>query len=266
MTLSIAIGDFADWSARIRANLDARYTPDFVDLNVADFDAYDVIIPLARRHAEALGRRPDLKGRKFLHPSPQTVALCHDKLALTRFLIAEGFGDFAPPLRAPGAPYPYVWKRRQSAFGRDCHIVRGPEDERGHYLADPEWFAQTLASAPVEHAVHILRAGGRTHYLSSMTYNMAGPGLVLGEPNAPRTWSLSRGSPHHALFAAILDLLDYEGVACIDFKVADGRPQIFEINPRFGGSLCRDATAFIQAYIGALAPPRALGPRGSAVS
>ena len=250
----IAIGDFADWSAEIRTNLDARYSADFVDLNTADLDAYDVIIPLARRQVEVLSRRPDLKGRKFLHPAPETVALCHDKLALTRFLMAEGFGDFVPPLRAPGPPYPYVWKRRQSAFGRDCHVVRGPEDERGLDLANPEWFAQTLAQQDIEYAVHILRAGGRIHYLSSMTYVMAGAGLVLGEPNRPRAVHFSRGSPHHAVFTAILDRLGYEGVACIDFKVADGRPQIFEINPRFGGSLARDATAFIQAYIGALSP------------
>ena len=135
MTLSIAIGDFADWSARIRANLDAHYTPDFVDLSVADFDAYDVIIPLARRHAEALGRRPDLKGRKFLHPSPETVALCHDKLALTRFLIAEGFGDFVPPLRAPGATeragvqrFEQLIgpKRRRHGAARRCSFSSGP--------------------------------------------------------------------------------------------------------------------------------------------
>ena len=265
MTLSIAIGDFADWSARIRANLDAHYTPDFVDLSVADFDAYDVIIPLARRHAEALGRRPDLKGRKFLHPSPETVALCHDKLALTRFLIAEGFGDFVPSLRAPGAPYPYVWKRRQSAFGRDCHIVRGPEDERDLDPADPDWFAQVVAPAPIEYATHILRAGGKIHYVSSMTYQLAGPGLVLGQLNAPRAIRLDAGCPHLDIFAAILDRLDYEGVTCIDYKVEGGRPLIFEINPRFGGSLCRDATAFVEAYIGALGPrePQARGDASS---
>lgn len=250
----IAIGDFADWSVDIRRNLDAGYNADFVDLNEADLDAYDVIIPLARRQIEVLGRRPDLKGRKFLHPAPETVALCHDKLALTRFLIAEGFGDFVPPLRAPGPPYPYVWKRRQSAFGRDCHVVRGPQDEHGLDLADPEWFAQTLAPQDTEYAAHILRAGGHIRYLSSMTYIMAGPGLVLGEPNRPRTVYFNRGSPHQAIFTAILDRLGYEGVACIDFKVADGRPQIFEINPRFGGSLAGDATAFVQAYIGALEP------------
>ena len=38
-------------------------------------------------------------------------------------------------------------------------------------------------------------------------------------------------------FSAILNSIGYEGLCCFDYKVINGKPQIFEINPRFGGSL-----------------------------
>jgi hypothetical protein len=252
--LRIAFGDFLGWSADIRANLDARYAPSFVDLATADLDAYDAIVPLQRGDYGALSQRPDLRGRKFLHPSPRAEELCHDKLALTRSLIAEGFGDIVPPLRAPGPPYPYVWKRRRSGFGVHCHVVNGPEEEAGHDLNDPEWFAQTLAAGSMEFATHILRVGGEVRYISTFAYDMGEPTLVKGERHRPLTIRFQRDCRYRALFADILDRLDYEGLACFDFKSANGVPQLFEINPRFGASLSFDVTSYLDAYVAALNP------------
>jgi hypothetical protein len=255
--IRVAFSAMDDWPASIRANLDARYAPVFVDLATADLDSYDVVVPLLRRDSDVLARRPDLFGRKFFHPSAGTSALCHDKLALARFLIAEGFAAFTPPLRSPGPPYPYVWKRRQGASGRDCHVVGGPDAERGLDLADEAWFAQSLAVGEMEYAVHVLRAGGEIRYISTVTYEMAAPALVRGERASPHKTLFQRGSPHQDLFGDILGKLDYDGVACFNFKLVDGAPRIFEINPRFGGSLVMDVTAFVDAYRAALAHPDA---------
>ena len=65
---------------------------------------------------------------------------------------------------------------------------------------------------------------------------------------------MQRGSRHQDLFGDILGKLDYEGAACFNYKLADDAPRIFEINPRFGGSLVMDVTAFVDAYRAALAP------------
>ena len=103
----IAFGAFPAWEGAIRGRLDARYAPSFVDLADARPEDFDAVIPLAHAHYDALADRPDLLGRKFLHPSPEAVALCRDKLALTRFLIANGLGEFTPLLRATsGRPIP----------------------------------------------------------------------------------------------------------------------------------------------------------------
>lgn len=39
------------------------------------------------------------------------------------------------------------------------------------------------------------------------------------------------------VFCKIFSLSNFSGPACINFKVVDGRPKIFKINPTFGGSL-----------------------------
>lgn len=252
--IPIAFGPFPGWREAIRRRLDARYAPSFVDLAEAPLEDFAAVIPLQMGDYEPLGRRPDLRGRRFFHPSPAVSSLCHDKLALNRFLIGAGYGDLVAPLRAPGPPYPYVWKRRTGGWGRHCHLVEGPEAERGLDLADPDWFAQTLAEGTVEHATHILRAGGKIRYVATFAFEMAGPAVIFGERNGARSVSGKRGCQHLALFAEILTRLDYEGVACFDYKLADGRPRLFEINPRFGASLSYDITAYVDAYIAALRP------------
>jgi hypothetical protein len=166
----------------------------------------------------------------------------------------DGFGGFTPALRAPGPPYPYVWKRRRSGWGRDCHVVRGPGDESRFDLADQDWFAQALALGPVEFATHVLRADGELRYVSTVAYAMAGPMMVRGQNHTPVRAQFLRGCPYSALFSAMLSVLKYQATACFNYKIIDGKPLIFEINPRYGASLSIDVTAYIDAYCSALSP------------
>ena len=50
-----------------------------------------------------------------------------------------------------------------------------------------------------------------------------------------------------AIFAKILAALEFEGVGCFNFKIIDEQPVIFELNPRYGGSLSRDINNFLTA-------------------
>jgi hypothetical protein len=254
-TRRIAFGAFRDWEPSIRATLDPRYAADFIALDAVELGSFDAVVPLRIQHYAALAARPDLFGRKFIHPAPEVVALCHDKLALTRFLVANGFGAFTPALRAPGPPYPYIWKRRRSAWGRDCYVVTGPEEEGSFDFTDQNWFAQALASGPVELATHMLRFNGELRYVATIVYRMAGPTLVRGQNHTPVSAQFSHGCPFQDLLASILVALDYQGTACFNYKIADdGRPLIFEINPRYGASLNIDVTAYVDAYLNALNP------------
>jgi len=253
--LRLAFGDFENWEQDIRKNLDARYTASFVDLSQIRLQEFDAVIPLQLHHYAPLLRYPTLRGVKFFHPPPQVVALCDDKLRLAEFLIAEGFAQHVPRLRCSGASYPYVWKKRHGWWGMHCHIVNQPEQEHGLDLADPEWFAQDFVPGEVEYATHILRVNGEIRYASTFVHRMATSSYVNGAQDTPLRSNMFHGCQYLNLFSDILERLNFEGTACIDYKVVDGRPVLFEINPRFGGSLCADVTAYVDAYLKSLARP-----------
>jgi len=257
-TRRIVFGAFDHWEQSIRQNLHQRYEPAFFDLAQARLADFDAVVPLQLVHYTPLEGQPELLGFKFLHPSASAVSLCDDKLRLAQFLTGQGFAQCVPLLRSPGAPYPYVWKRRQSWWGLDCHIVRGPEEEHGLDLNDANYFAQEVVAGEVEFATHILRAGGEVRYISTFAHRMAKSVYVNGAQDSPLSSTFFRGCHYLDLFSAVLDRLDFEGTACIDYKVVGGVPVIFEINPRFGGSLCTDITAYLDAYLGSLAPDSAM--------
>jgi hypothetical protein len=250
----VIIANFANWTEMIRTNLTPRYQVTFGDLADADLAAYDAVIPLQITDYRRLLAHPELLERKFFHPKPETVALCDDKLRLNRFLIEHGFADFIPPLRAIGPPYPYIWKRRHGWWG-SCQIVSKPEDEAALDPTGDGSFAQELVSGPREFATHLLRVRDTIRYTSTVVYDMARPVFVKGDQDRPLRTRFIPGCPWLGVFSNMLASLDYQGTACIDYKVTNEQPVVFEINPRFGGSLSMDITAYLDAYLEALRDP-----------
>jgi hypothetical protein len=253
-TVRVVFGDCPNWEKLIRPHLDRRYEASFLDLARTHLSEFDAVVPLQISHYAPLRRHSRLRGSKFLHPSAQAVALCDDKLKLSEFLAAEGFADVVPRLRSAGAPYPYVWKKRRGWWGLHCRIVNGPQDEIDLDLSDNDWFSQELVPAEVEFATHILRVRSENRYVSTFVHKMAGARLVNGVNDSPLHSGFMRNCIFLDLFSEILARLEFEGTACFDYKVVNGRPIIFEINPRFGGSLCSDITAYLDAYVGSLVP------------
>lgn len=252
----MVFGAFADFQPTIAANLDrARFAADFQPLDdPADADA---VAPLALGHYERLRRWPDGARALAIYPAADTAALCDDKLALNRFLAARGFAGVIPPLRDPGPPYPYVLKRRTGYWGRHAHVIHDAAEAEALDARQPDWFAQTFVPGEVEYAAHILRDRGRIWYAATARYELGRPDAVLGAHARPLRVTLTRGCVHLRGFAEILAALDYEGTCCIDYKLTDGVPRIFEINPRFGASLAHDVNAYLDNYLAALAARRA---------
>lgn len=252
----LAFGTFPDFQPAIAGNLDrTRFEADFQALD-APVTA-DAVPPLSVGHYERLRLWPGEGRGLAIYPTATAARICEDKLALVEFLQARGFGHAVPPRRAAGAPYPYVLKRRTGYWGRHAHVVRDAAHETTLDLGAPDWFAQDFIPGATEYAAHILRDGGRIWYASTVTYDLGRPDAVLGAHARPVRMTLTRGCAHLRGFAEILAALDYEGTACIDYKLVDGVPKIFEINPRFGASLAHDINAYLDLYLAALAARRA---------
>lgn len=55
------------------------------------------------------------------------------------------------------------------------------------------------------------------------------------------------------LFNQKMIALGFEGTCCFNYKWEAGALRIFELNPRFGGSLAGDVNAYVAAHLEALA-------------
>lgn len=228
-----------------------RFQASFAPFDAVDPARFDLIVPLrldqlpaARAAAERAGRRTAVL------PSAELVELIDDKLVFNRWLIDKGFGAFVPELLPdPPATYPYIRKARHGTFGQGITIVRAPEDGDTPQLGT---FVQRIAEGRHEYVLHLLRVSGRIHFQLAYRYDMVAPISIRGEGQGAAT--TEPADPGEALEPgiAILDALGYEGTCCFNYKLVRGRMQLIELNPRFGGSLVGEVTAYVAAHLAAL--------------
>ncbi|PHS30843.1 MAG: hypothetical protein COA95_08000 [Methylophaga sp.] len=88
-----------------------------------------------------------------------------------------------------------------------------------------------------EYATHILFKDNKVAYSLTIKYNFENPYQIHGKVQAIYS-ELITSSPFLDIFTDILKSIKYEGLCCIDYKIIENSPIIFEINPRPGISLC----------------------------
>jgi hypothetical protein len=209
------------------------------------------VVPLRHLDYADLRAQQHWAGRKFLAPPERLVQLCHDKLALNRFLLDTRNTALVPRILEPGKTlYPCILKRREDFWGRNSHLIRGPEDARrlGPLLEDPAYFRQEYVPGAEERATHIRARVGAVLDRRTVIAEVAPGPYVLGRQAAPRDRRFTGDAALDAVFAT----LGCTGTCCIDYKIEDGEVRLFEINPRFGWSLQLDINAYLRAYLAAL--------------
>jgi hypothetical protein len=87
-----------------------------------------------------------------------------------------------------------------------------------------------------EYATHILCKDNKIVYSLNVKYTFANDMPIKGK-DKPLYMTIIK-SYYLDTFTTILNTINFEGLCCFNYKIVDGKPLIFEINPRFGGSLC----------------------------
>jgi carbamoylphosphate synthase large subunit len=206
----------------------------------------DLVVPLTVGDAKLLHR---MRERLVKHPIPipelHAIELCDDKLRLNEALSANGFADHIPATKLP-LELPYIVKQRIDEWGENSYIVRDKAQEQviGAFISSDDYFCQQLVPGQHEHAVHILIRDNEIVCALNIEYEFVATSYVQGR-DRPVCKTITQ-CQHLELFADMLNSIGFEGLCCIDYKLLAGRPQVLEINPRFGGSLCMFFFSFLR--------------------
>jgi carbamoylphosphate synthase large subunit len=232
------------------------YDPVMGDPSEHDLDNFDFVVPLTMADRAALDRGESDGPVRAIIPSTEAVRLCHDKLAFNRMMMESGFGRYIPEvIECEEAKPPFILKRREDEFGFNSEVIRTEQDyiRAKERIDSDEFFKQTYIDGEIEHATHILMRKGEVAYQKTVRYEMKTGDYVKGHQTSHEDVSWLDGTPSVDIFAGMLRAAGFNnGTCCIDYKIVGESPKVFEINPRFGGSLPYDINRYLAAYASAL--------------
>lgn len=221
----------------------------FAPIDRTDLSRFDLIVPLSLADARFLRSQPDhIRAHMVPLPNETCSALCHDKPRLNETLIAAGFGAHVPPMGVDLAP-PFICKPTHGENSDGCIMV--PDYAAilrlGHTLDQPGLFRQTAVRGEVEHATHFLMRDGHLERELTVSYHHDAALFVKGVAAQPPVAHVLGACPDAQTLTAMLRAIGYSGIGCANFKMAGGRLQLLEINPRIGGSLMEYFATFLRS-------------------
>jgi carbamoylphosphate synthase large subunit len=240
-----------DWEPAIRNGF--RYTGhqlSFEDFSLEQVKNHDVVVPLLIKDIKMLNEiRQAVINNPIPIPTLDSLCLCDDKEKFIKTLSENNFGAYLPK-QANESNYPYILKKKIDEWGVNSYIILNAQEEQkfAEKLSSPEYFTQQLIPGRIEYATHMLYSKGRPANALTIEYQFETKFYVKGKDRPV----FIKKAPHNQylnIFSAILDLIEFEGLCCLNYKTIDNRPILFEINPRFGGSLSPYFYSFIRRLI-----------------
>jgi len=178
-------------------------------------------------------------------PTMEAVDICDDKYLFYQTLAAKGFENDMPRV-GKNLNIPYIVKKKVAHMGLNCYVIDTPEKEEKYKseINDPDYFCQEIVQGPKEYATHLIYKKGKMMAALNVIYIFSSPTYVKGVDKF--ICNKLGKCPHLELFGNILDAIGFEGICCFNYKEIDGKPYVFEINPRFGGSLSMFFFSFLR--------------------
>jgi carbamoylphosphate synthase large subunit len=142
--------------------------------------------------------------------------------------------------------YPYILKKRIDSWGVNCHIITDKEleDKFRNEINSEEYFCQELVYGNKEYATHMIFSNGMVIHSINMEYKYDTAVYIKGKN---KSLHVNKVDCHYIKqFCSVLELIGFEGLCCINYKVSNNLPLLLEINPRFGGSLSGHFYSFMK--------------------
>lgn len=204
-----------------------------------------VLIPMKTEHALAAPA-----GYRGLMADQRSLRILDDKDAFHDYMEQQGLTAYCPA-RYPNpdeAVFPCVAKRLDLSGSIGVEVVRSREhlEEvlRSPVFARRPYILQALVPGNIEFATFCVCKEGRILWHWTFASIMTGPAVVKNEDNDKNRRFIEAPPEVLEQFEKVLAPLAYRGPCIVNYKrLEDGRVQIFEINPRFGGSLLQPPQA-----------------------
>ena len=244
----ILFSEKPEWAQDIKRGF--RHLPhqiEFGSITEESYRQFDVVVPLSLSALEEARRYSPHQKLALPIPPAESVRLCDDKYELNHALILAGFGANIPKMsQGPALTPPYILKKRIGDWGIGCYIISSRDDEVAQLdrITNPEYFCQEFISGSTEFATHVLFVKGRIVKALNIRYEFASDAPIKGQ--IPYLFKVIDRCPYLDLFARMLRTIEFEGLCCVNYKVAGGQPYLLEINPRFGGSLASYFFSFVR--------------------
>ncbi len=149
-----------------------------------------------------------------------------------------------------GTPsFPYILKKRIDEFGARSRIIHDKKEEQifRKFIDSEDYFRQEYIAGYDEFTTHILMIGGHIVFHATLQFTFTKALFVKGV-GCKATEGKVAACPQINTFASILNGLQFEGLCCFNYKYTHDQIKIFEINPRYGGSLTRFLPEMIKVY------------------
>jgi len=218
----------------------------FDEFTAENIVKYDLVVPFNMYNLRRLIEHRDLT-KDSLMPTPtmESVDICDDKYLFYTTLVEKGFENDMPRV-GKNLKIPYIVKKKVAHMGVGCYVIDTPEKEKEHWneINDPDYFCQEIVPGKKEYATHLIFRDGKVVCSLNVVYIFSTPTYVKGVDKF--ICNKLGKCPHLDLFADILKAIDFEGVCCFNYKEINGKPYVFEINPRFGASLTMFFFSFLR--------------------
>jgi carbamoylphosphate synthase large subunit len=183
---------------------------------------------------------------RALVPDERAIKLFANKATFSVYAKKYGLSHLCPQTYTSNAEvaFPCVVKRLLSHSGIGVAAAHSRE-ELQTLLADWRWrgqhvTVQALLPGREEYVTHCVCKKGNILWHTSYAYMLAEPDMIRSAPNTPSPRPVTPTARALAQIESFLAPLAYNGPCNVDYKLApNGDIAVFEINPRFGGSLMR---------------------------
>lgn len=183
----------------------------------------------------------------------KVVRMLDDKYYFYNFMNNKKFKEYVPKnyiTNCTGSKvthnkvvFPCIFKLKQTNGGKGSFVIKSNKD-LVQTIQEQNYIIQEYIDSPIEYSAHFYVVKG--HIKHSIFYMMTNNDKNYIQCGRLLAYDKLQNGICLDIFERIFTKLNYTGFACIDFKLVNDIPKIFEINPRLGGTLVNDTSDFCE--------------------